>query len=112
MLTSLPYLAIFVCFIGAFFWDTQYLFHFFFGNFRKVDPRAPTDEYTYVVSLWNRNLAKELITDTDTPERPSTGPGMRKTGENDERDRERRRHPVSCDHLGVIRAQLVDDQLL
>ena len=49
---------------------------------------------------------------SDTPERPSTGPGMRKTGENDERDRERRRHPVSCDHLGVIGAQLVDDQLL
>ena len=63
MLTSLRCATIFVSFIGAFFWDTQYLFHFFFGNFRKVDPRAPTDEYTYVVSLWNRNLAKELITD-------------------------------------------------
>ena len=103
-----------------FFWDTQYLFHFFFGNFCKVDPRAPTDDYSYVISLWNWNSAKEEITDpteiaappVDTPERPSTGPGMRKTGEKDERDRERRRHPVYCDHLGVIGAQLVDDQLL
>ena len=53
MLTSLRCATIFVSFIGAFFWDTQYLFHFFFGNFRKVDPRAPTDEYTYVVSLFS-----------------------------------------------------------